>query len=158
MTSIYLKPIRGDKKRDGRSLETHWWAISQSEQVYKYLKNVTMPGVELLSLTFVFVSRGRGRACLKLVRSPCCKAALIGDTQNREEASHFYKREVLSLEDSKSILHLELPWRGLFNLCFGSHVSKASILKAYLRTVSEEDGVCFITPSALPCVISWRWS
>lgn len=35
----------------------------------------------------------------------------------------------LSLEDSKSILHLKLHCRGLFNLCFGNHVLKAYVLE-----------------------------
>ena len=69
--------------------ETHG-ATRQSEQVYKYLKEVTMPGGQTL-VTDIFVSGGRARACLKLVGSPFCKAALIGDVQKRKKAYHFYK-------------------------------------------------------------------
>lgn len=49
-----------------------------------------MPGGQTL-VTDIFVSGGRARACLKLVGSPFCKAALIGDVQKRKKAYHFYK-------------------------------------------------------------------
>lgn len=55
----------------------------------------------------------------------------------KEEVSHFYKCEVLSLGDSKSIPHLELPWGGRFHLYFGNHVSKACALEKHISELFQ---------------------
>lgn len=75
MTSIHLKPVRGDREGDGRRLETHQWGnqptgagLEVPERCYNARGGGG--GVELLSLTLLFLGV-KGRACLKLIGSTC---------------------------------------------------------------------------------------